>query len=40
MRFTYQAPVEYNDLTSGFRTVESDTKVLMILKYVLTGSLD
>jgi hypothetical protein len=23
MRFTYQAPVEYNDLTSGLRTVES-----------------
>jgi len=26
MRFTYQAPVEYNDLTSGLRTVESRYK--------------
>ena len=24
MKFTYQAPVEYNDLSSGFRTVESE----------------
>jgi hypothetical protein len=24
MKFTYQAPVEYNDLTSGFKTVESE----------------
>ena len=26
MRFTYQAPVEYNDLTSGLRTIESRYK--------------
>lgn len=24
MKFTYRAPVEYNDLTSGFRTIESE----------------